>query len=209
MDFDFHNLPVLDGVSGDWTIETFVVGEFESEKTRLRADFTSDIDAFIPAGCYRRLMKSGEVVMSNTPMEVRTCTEFLDNARGSLLINGLGLGMVLHAVLQLPQVTRVTVIERELDVINLVGNTFSSDPRVEIIHEDAFLFSPPAGAVYDAAWHDIWHFHSHRNLDEMEALERKYLSLTNWQGCWGKQECERALINLLALEKRLDAELKG
>lgn len=209
MEFDFHNLPVTYGTSGEWAIESFYVSEVESESTLLRSAYTKDDDAYIPAGDYRRLMKSGEVVMSNTPMEIRTCTEFLENARGSLLINGLGLGMVVHAVLQLPQVTRVTVIERELDVIKLVGNTFSSDPRVEIIHADAFLFCPPAGAVYDAAWHDIWHFHSHRNLDEMEALERKYLSLTNWQGCWGKQECERALINLLALEKRLDAELNG
>lgn len=155
MDLDFHNLPVHDGVSGDWAIETFEVGEIESEKTRLRADYTRDNDAFIPAGCYRRLVKSGEVVMSNTPMEVRTCAEFLDNARGRILINGLGLGMVLHAVLQLPLVTQVTVVERELDVIKLVGDAFNSDPRVEIIHADAFLYCPPAGVVYDSAWHDV------------------------------------------------------
>lgn len=207
MDFDFHNLPVHDGVSGDWAIETFEVGEIESEKTRLRAGYTRDNDAFIPAGCYRRLVKSGEVVMSNTPMEVRTCAEFLENARGRLLINGLGLGMVLHAVLQLPEVTLVTVVERELDVIKLVGDAFSSDPRVEIIHADAFLYCPPAGVIYECAWHDIWHDFSYGNLDGMEALEKKYLHLTNWQGCWGKQECEQALIQSLALEKKINEYL--
>lgn len=209
MDFDFHNLPVHDGVSGDWAIETFEVGEIESDKTRLRADYTRDNDAFIPAGCYRRLVKLGDVVMSNTPMEVRTCAEFLENARGRLLINGLGLGMVLHAVLQLPEVTQVTVVERELDVIKLVGDAFSSDPRVEIIHADAFLYCPPAGVTYDSAWHDIWHDLSASNLDGMEALEQKYLYLTNWQGCWGKHECEQNLLQRQELDKRLNAYVKG
>ncbi len=49
-----------------------------------------------------------------------------------MLINGLGLGMVLHAILQKDDVTHVTVIEKEQDVINLVAASFATDLRVEI-----------------------------------------------------------------------------
>ncbi len=43
-------------------------------------------------GKYRRLSNNGEVVMSNTPMEINTCMEFIERATGRVLINGLGLG---------------------------------------------------------------------------------------------------------------------
>ncbi|MCV5648158.1 hypothetical protein OFN55_36090, partial [Escherichia coli] len=87
----------------------------------------------IPPGRYRRLSNGWDVVMSNTPMEIRTCQDFIERATGRVLINGLGLGMVLHAILQKDDVTHVTVIEKEQDVINLVAASFATDLRVEII----------------------------------------------------------------------------
>jgi predicted membrane-bound spermidine synthase len=60
--------------------------------------------------------------------------------------------MVLHAILQKDDVTHVTVIEKEQDVINLVAASFANDPRVEIIHADAMMYCPPAGVTYNACW---------------------------------------------------------
>ncbi|MDR8350775.1 hypothetical protein FPK35_22890, partial [Acinetobacter baumannii] len=101
-------------------------------------------DEFIPAGEYRRLSYNSDVVMSNTPMEIRTCMDFIERATGHVLINGLGLGMVLNAVLMKADVTHVTVIEKEQDVINLVAASFADDKRVEIICADAMTFVQPA-----------------------------------------------------------------
>ncbi|MGC6738966.1 hypothetical protein ACP0FZ_31065, partial [Escherichia coli] len=86
-------------------------------------------------------------------------------------INGLGLGMVLHAILQKDDVTHVTVIEKEQDVINLVAASFATDLRVEIINADAMEYCPPAGVTYNACWHDIWTDFATANLAQMDKLE--------------------------------------
>lgn len=201
----FAALPVKDGKSGIWTLDSFVITPEKAQTLKLRAEYTKDQDEYIPAGVYRRLCCDNEVVMSNTPMEIRTCEAFIERATGCVLINGLGLGMVLHAILQKPDVTHVTVIEKSQDVINLVAESFAHDPRVEIIHADALKYCPPAGVTYNVVWHDIWPGFSSSNLDEMEALEHKYLRLCDWQDSWGKDQCEAALIRFAALESSLES----
>ncbi|EBD9299309.1 hypothetical protein NTB97_003168 [Salmonella enterica] len=199
----FSDLPVKDGKSGNWTLDTFEITKDKALTLALRAQHTENPDEYIPPGFYRRLSYCGEVVMSNTPMEIRTCETFIEQATGRVLINGLGLGMVLHAILQKDDITRVTVIEKEQDVINLVAGTFAHDPRVEIVHADAMEYCPPAGVTYDVVFHDIWPDYAISNLDGMERLEAKYLNICNWQDSWGKQQCEQQLIKQMALETQL------
>ncbi|ENF9375328.1 TPA: hypothetical protein ACWXE1_004793 [Klebsiella pneumoniae] len=191
----FYDLPVTDGKSGSWTLDTFTISQEKAHMLSLRADVTGNQNEYIPPGKYRRLSNNGEVVMSNTPMEINTCMEFIERATGRVLINGLGLGMVLHVILQKKEVTHVTVIEKEQDVINLVAPALIDDKRVDIICADAMTYQPPAGVTYDVCWHDIWTYFSAENLQEMENLERKYLFLCKWQASWGMQECLNAFIN--------------
>ena len=77
-----------------------------------------------PVGTYTRLRHSERgIVMSDIPHEMLDHREPVSHARGHCLINGLGLGMVLAAVLKQPDVTDVTVIEVDRDVIDLVGSS--------------------------------------------------------------------------------------
>jgi hypothetical protein len=94
----FYDLPVTDGKSGSWTLDTFTISQEKAHMLSLRADVTGNQNEYIPPGKYRRLSNNGEVVMSNTPMEINTCMEFIERATGRVLINGLGLGMVLHVI---------------------------------------------------------------------------------------------------------------
>lgn len=190
----FSDLPVKDGTSGTWKLDTFEITADKAMSLALRAEYTGNTDEFIPPGRYRRLSNGWDVVMSNTPMEIRTCQDFLERATGRVLINGLGLGMVLHAILQKEDVTHVTVIEKEQDVINLVAASFANDPRVEIIHADAMMYCPPAGVTYNACWHDIWPDFATANLSQMDKLEIKYRDICEWQGSWGREECEQKHI---------------
>lgn len=199
MNILFANLPVKDGNSGKWTLDSFMITPEKAQILKLRAEYTKEQDEYIPAGVYRRLSCNKEVVMSNTPMEIRTCEAFIDRATGRVLINGLGLGMVLHAILQKSDVTHITVIEKSQDVINLVAEAFLNDPRVEIIHADALEYCPPVGVTYNACWHDIWPDFSISNLAEMETLECKYSHICDWQDSWGKEQCEAALIRFIRL----------
>lgn len=112
--------------------------------------------------------------MSNTPMEINTCMEFIERATGACLSTGLARGWFSMSFCK-KEVTHVTVIEKEQDVINLVAPAFIDDKRVDIICADAMTYQPPAGVTYDVCWHDIWTYFSAENLQEMENLERKYL----------------------------------
>lgn len=183
-------LDVPDGSSGDWRVETFVVSEREAAFSQVRATATGGREEAVAAGEYKRLCRGGTVVMSNVPMEIRTHRAFIWKAKGHVLINGLGLGMALTEILKNPLVLSVTIIEKSKDVIDLVAPTFLKDPRVAIIHADAFEWKAPKGVVYDAVWHDIWDDISCENLPEMARLHRKYGRRSHWQGSWARAECE-------------------
>lgn len=180
---------VPDGVCGNWRVETFEISAREAGFANLRAAIGHHLEA-INAGHYKRLMRGDKLVMSNTPMEVQTHREFIQRAKGSILINGLGLGMALTAILQKPSVTDVTVVELSPEVITLCGPTFTADPRVTLVQGDAFTYAPPRGKRYDCVWHDIWDDIMRSNLPDMRTLHRKYGRRTRWQACWAREECE-------------------
>jgi spermidine synthase len=129
--------------------------------------------------------------MSNTPSEFRDHREFIREAKRSksVLINGLGLGMCIEAILE-SDVEDITVIENSLDVIALAAAHYEKDPRVKVIHCSAFDYIPPKGLRYGAVWHDIWDNICADNLEEMSKLHRKYGRRTDWQGSWCKEQCK-------------------
>lgn len=181
------DINVPDDISNDWRVESFEVEE---------GDFSQTISMFktgrgVPTGNYKRLMRGGTCVMSNTPDEIRDFMRFVRIATGSVLVNGLGLGVLLKALLDKPEVTDVTVIEKSEDVIKLVAPTYLNDSRVIIINADAFEYKAPKGKRYNAVWHDIWDNICSDNLNEMKTLHRKYGRKTDYQESWCRWHCER------------------
>jgi hypothetical protein len=79
----------------------------------------------------------------------------LDHARhyyGHVLVAGLGLGLIVWALQNTVAVDRITVVEVEPDVINLVGPLLSTHKRLKIIRADWFRYSPrfkPDGVFFD------------------------------------------------------------
>ena len=180
------NIP--DGESGDWKVENFEVKEKDAEHFNMSLMFQGHGARQIRAGNYVRLVRGGTVVMSNTPAEISDHVHFIRKAKGNVLINGLGIGMCLKAVLEKEEVTGVTVIEKSADVIGLVAPHYQDD-RLEIINADAYEYKPPKGVRYDCVWHDIWDFICADNLEEMGKLHRKYGRRCDWQDSWCKWEC--------------------
>ena len=178
---------VPEGRMGPWSVERFEVSAREAALFSINRQ-----GRCIKAGTYTRLSHEERgVVMSDTPAEKRDHVGFVVNAKGHVLINGLGLGMCLAAALRKPEVERVTVVELDADVIALVGRHYAADARVEIVHCDAFAYQPPKGVRYGAVWHDIWDDITSDNLPEMTRLHRKYGRRADWQGSWARYECER------------------
>jgi hypothetical protein len=174
---------IPEGKSGDWTIEKFTVEPNVFQGFRPR---------FVPPGEYLRLKRRGTVVMSDTPDEIRDHRYAISEAKGHVLIAGLGIGMVAKACLDKPEVTKVTVVEKSEDVIALTGPTLMAmyGDRLEIVHADIFEYKAPKGVTYGMAWFDIWDDICVDNLPEMQKLHRKFGKNAAWKGSWARELCE-------------------
>ncbi len=173
---------VPEGTSGAWAVQCFTVSEDEAKFDALRSAMHGD-SRHTPPGTYTKLVCNGHVVMSDTPDELRDFRYFVHRACGSVLINGLGLGCVVQALLAKPEVSEVTVVEISQDVINLVSPTLC-DPRLTIICADAYEWQPPKGKRWNFVWHDIWTDLCTDNLALMGKLHRKYGRRCDMQESW-------------------------
>lgn len=182
------------GVSGEWAVEAFSINEQEADHYNAVMDTMGKLLFKVQPGDYKRLMhRERGVVMSNTPMEVATNTEFLRKAYGNVLVNGLGVGMVLEALMANTRVDKVTVVEISEDVIALTAGHFATyiqAGKLVIIRADCLERKPGPNEVYDFVWHDIWDTISDNNLEEMELLKNRFAPIAWWQGCWAEKECE-------------------
>lgn len=159
-----------------------------------------------------RLAECGRIsdnVMRDDDIELSRHLEFCFRASGRVLITGLGLGCVLRGVLVRDDVSHVTVIERDLDVLKLVAPYLCDDPRVEIIEADAREWVKTAAATdhhWDAVWHDIW---TDRDAGEPHlAVEHGRLMIAlrghvDWQGAWNFPRYMRTLARRVAPSVKL------
>lgn len=180
------DIDVPDGVSGNWRVESFEVTEDNQRLFNMRIKHSLQ---YVWPGTYKRLMYGSTVVMSNTSFEIRTHQPILSRASGDVLIHGLGLGMVVKAVLAKPEVKTVTVIERSEDVIRLVAPTYANDLRFTIICADALTWRARAGVRFNTVWHDIWPNVCADNLEDMARLHRRWGGRCEWQGSWSHELC--------------------
>lgn len=119
----------------------------------------------LPAGTYTFLQRltegtlmhipPGETVMEDTPFELRTHLGFALQARGRVLVTGLGLGCVVRGLLANPAVEHVTVIENSPDVLRLVTPYMPAE-RLKIIEADALEWAARNTDSFTCAWHDLW-----------------------------------------------------
>lgn len=168
---------------GPWRIEHFTVDQVDFHSMMRGRD--------VPMGeTYTRLMRNGTLVMSDTPAECRDHLSAYWNAKGSCLINGLGIGMILKNILTKPEVTDVTVVEISQDLIDLVS-PYYTDPRITYVCCDALTYKPEKGKRFQMVWHDIWDYICADNLPAMEYLHRKYGKRADWQGSWARYQCKR------------------
>lgn len=193
----FDKVTVPEGTSGPWAVQRFTVSAEDAKFGYLRAALKGR--GAVPPGTYTRLTFRGGVVMSDTPDEMLDHLQPVRRAYGRCLITGLGLGMVLGAMLKRASVEHVTVVEIDRDVISLVAPHYSADPRVEIVHADAFSWRPPRGTRFNVAWHDIWPDICADNLPQMTRLKRRFGSKCDWQGCWSERQCRRHRNLVLSL----------
>lgn len=152
----------------------------------------------VPAGTYTALYRRGGLWMSDTPDERNDHLPFVHGVyeRGDsrILVGGLGLGMVISALLTVDSVIHIDVIEIDPDVIALVGPTLTerataAGKSLTIVQGDCMdpraLF--PTGTTWDAAWIDIWRDLCTDNLAEMSTISRRLARRCPVREFWGRE----------------------
>ena len=180
-------ISIPEGQSGAWAVSRFEMTEDLAKWSAFR-----DGRRYCPPGIYTRLLRNGRTIMSDTPAELRDLYSFRRAVTGSVLINGLGLGVAAAMALAKPEVSDVTVVELSPDVISLVAPSLARDMRLTVIQADAYEWRPPPGRQWHVVWHDIWDDICADNLEGMKRLHRKYGRRAVWQGSWCREECRRA-----------------
>ena len=110
----------------------------------------------ISPGKYTRLMRGGEVIMSDTDMEKRTNREFVMNAYGDVLIGGLGIGLILMAIQEKEDIRTITVLEKSKKVIKMIESQLPLNKKTKIIQADVFKWEPSEQVRFNTVYMDIW-----------------------------------------------------
>ena len=169
------------------TIKRFTFKESENPMYNLRAVRDGGYMFRIFDGDYVSLHVDGQLMMSDTPMERFTNKDFVQSAKGRVMIAGLGVGLIINEILKKDDVTEVIVLEKYQEVIDLVSPKFS-DPRLKIIHADCFTYTFPKTEKFDTIYFDIWPDISTDNLEDMKILHQRYktrkLSKDSYMESW-------------------------
>lgn len=162
----------------------------------------------IPPGTYTRLRerlndpeKPWEVWMSDTPAEIIDHWEPINFLRSyepvkhnnTVLITGLGIGMVVGAALRHGR--DVVVIEKDFKIIQMVQDHYykmadQHEQLLTIVHDDALTWRPNGEAHYEYIWHDIWPNISDMNLFQMVEMFKQYAPyVSGSMNAWCIEEC--------------------
>jgi hypothetical protein len=173
---------------------------------------------FILPGKYTRLIEkdtSGDfsldgekymIWMSDTPAERQDHMALYEMAKelgGTVLVHGLGLGVIVNALLELDNIEHVSVWDIEEDILEHVGGFYQKkfgSKRISFVHGDAFDHRPPKGKDWTLVWHDIWPSLSSDNLKPMQRMCARFRTRCVWQECWGREVCR-----WMAKEERREA----
>ena len=134
-----------------------------------------------------------KLMMTDTDMERVTNERFVKAAHGDVLIAGLGIGMVVHALLAPRPADReiksITVVEKYQAVIDAVRASLPADVR--IICADIDTMVAPPSWLFDTIYFDIWPNRSSENIPHINALHkrgRKWLRNGGWMSSWYHSE---------------------
>ena len=204
---------IPEGKMGHWAVEKFTIFEEEAQISALRALAHNGRGLIMP-GDYTRLTYKGNTIMSDSPDEMGDQRSAINQARGYVLVTGLGLGLTVEGMLDAERysplyreghprmrhpVEHLTVLEISPEVIQLVGPTLREkySDRLEIVNVNAFDWDPGNSTFqpcFDYIWHDIWPDIRAANLIGIRRLKRKYkryLAIRGKQVCWLEDECRQ------------------
>ena len=108
------------------------------------------------------ILENGNEWMTLTPVDLDTCEEAIETAKGKVVTFGLGLGYYAYMVSEKKDVDSVTVVELSNDVINLfkahILPQMPNGHKINIVNADAFEYAEKIMPEenFDFAFVDTW-----------------------------------------------------
>lgn len=179
-------------------VERFVIGERQAMVDKLRAAFNPQrSDRSIDPGTFTRLVVDRSIWMTDTPAEIRD-QQAVDEAMawrrgGSMLIAGLGLGVVLRRAIVTHYMSHIDVVEIDPRVIRAVGAHYLGLARehgctLNLHCADIHEWRAPVGSWWDVGWFDIWETIKEGDMDEVRRLRNRFYRRLGWSGAWAQEE---------------------
>ena len=193
-----------EATSGAVEVRRFTVNQREADLDRIRGMFASGgTRRSTPPGTYTALYRNRNLWMSDTPDERDDCLHFIRAVERTkcrtVLVNGLGLGSIIGALVHVPSVEVIRICEIDPDVIALVGRHvmdlgLAQNVLVDVRLGDAFTpnLTWGKGVRWDAAWHDIWPTICGEDYPEHKRIRRIYGRRTGFQEVWLAEEVRAA-----------------
>ena len=87
-------------------------------------------------------LKRGRIVMSDSGYLQKLYAPVVEAAHGDVLLLGFGMGFTLLPIMNKPEVTSVTVVEREQEILDLCASQLKLNDKVRITLDDAITYEP-------------------------------------------------------------------
>ena len=141
------------------------------------------------------------VMASDKPDEIYIQYIAFHKMHGRVLVGGLGLGMAANMLASMPEVSSVTVIEKEPDIIALVHDNL--DARVTVVQADVFEFANALKPEqFDSAYYDTWYSTGRREwgVSVVPLYRASRKAGIETLGAWGEHEMVAQLASALYLQ---------
>lgn len=152
-DFIVKEVEEYNSIINECSVGIYSIKKINSKGIRLQGYmYENTIEYDLPI---IQLLKDDKSLMRLTPKEIESSYEAIKFAKGKVGIVGLGLGYVVDKVAKNSKVSEVIVYEISEDVINMYKKNFDENPKIKIIHGDAF-YAP--SEKFDFFYVDIYEY---------------------------------------------------
>jgi len=151
---------------------------------------------------YLSLFEGNNMWMSLNPNEITTMSPFIKDAKGNVLVLGLGMGYIQYMMSKKSDISSITIVEKNHDNIvffNKFVYPIFDKKKIKIVEDDAVKFVEQFHR-YDYIFADLW-FTPEDGIEyylKLNKIENKYkIKIHYWLEASLKQMKKRYLIELI------------
>ena len=181
----YRNINLSDIKEGNWEIRIEKYLPYRGvicDDMIIKEDFSEipPLGFFTESFSFPAILENGNEWMTLTPVDLDTCEEAIEAAKGKVITFGLGLGYYAYMAAEKEEVESVTVVELSSDVIMLFKKhilpKIPNAHKIKIVNADAFEYAEKVmpNEKFDLAFVDTWRDASDGApmYERMRALEK-------------------------------------